>query len=1038
MRAVRSLLAARNRSVVRRILHHAPLALAVALAPLPSVLPAQEPSAQQVGVGVVSGFVFVAGTQRPLPDVQVGVVGTNRGTTTDAGGRFRITGLSEGTVALDARRVGFAPVRVTANVGDANVRIEMRERVVELGEVVVTGTAGMGERRAIGNAVSTVRAAEVVSTQPVRNVQDLLTGRAPGVSVVASSGQVGTGARIRVRGASSLSLGNDPLIYVDGIRVDNAQASGPQNQDFGSASISRWNDFNPNDIESIEVIKGPAAATLYGTEASNGVVQIITKRGAAGNPVWNFTARLGSTWLPDWKDGYYTNYGIVPRAGSTLSTTAADTVPFTVSQLNDSLNARFGHDIFRSGALREFQGSVSGGTPAIRYYVSGGHDDDEGVERANRLHRSSARVNLSASPARTIDVQASMGYVTQKTFLPYESGGGGATWATFFSSPTFLYNSTSSGGVTTFTSANNPQIGFRSGPPDIYYRAYNIFQDADRFTGSLQFTHRPLSWLDHRFIVGVDRLDEDNQIQAPRNDLIFSTYSAFSGVGGTTNGSLSVGTRAVDFVSADYVANARYRVGPSWAGVTSVGGQFYGRETRGRALSASGFPAPNVLSLSAASVQRLDGDSTFENNTLGGFIQQQVIWNDRLFLTGAVRRDDNSAFGTDYPAVTYPKIQASYVVSEEPALRIPSFFSTLRLRGAYGGSGLQPGAFDAIRAYQAAAGVLTPQNVGNPELGPEKSYETELGLDAGLLQDRFGAELTYFNGYTQDAILSRAAAPSGGFPGFQLFNAGRVDRQGFEWSLRAQPLRRENISLDLTLNGSVNDYEIKSLGTGTKAVSLSSTIQHVVGYAPGAWWDRRIVSATFDAATKRATNLLCDDGKGGTTACGSAPRVFLGNSVPTREGAFSANLSFLRAFRLNAFFDYRGGYSKLDGNRRVRCNVFSLCEENWYPDRVEPVVVAAVQNGTAYTFDLIRDASFTRFRELSLTYNIPASLAQRFRSTSASITLAGRNLALWTDYPGLEPEASFNGGTRGGAFGQWEQNVLPQTRSFVTTLNLSF
>ena len=248
-----------------------------------------------------------------------------------------------------------------------------------------------------------------------------------------------------------------------------------------------------------------------------------------------------------------------------------------------------------------------------------------------------------------------------------------------------------------------------------------------------------------------------------------------------------------------------------------------------------------------------------------------------------------------------------------------------------------------------------------------------------------------------------------------------------------------NVTLDLSLNGSITKYEITSLGEATQAVSLSSNIQHVVGYAPGAWWDRRIVSADYNPTTRRTSNLLCDDGKGGTVACASAPRVFLGNSVPTREGSFSAGLTFLRDFRLNGFFDYRGGYKKLDGNLRVRCGAFSLCRELYYPDEVaDKALLAAYQAGTTYTFHLIRDADFVRFRELALTYALPRSLARRVGGSNASITVAGRNLALWTDYTGLEPEASFNGGSRGGQFGQWEQNVLPQTRSFVATFNFSF
>ncbi|HEX6629497.1 MAG TPA: SusC/RagA family TonB-linked outer membrane protein [Gemmatimonadaceae bacterium] len=981
--------------------------------------------------GVVAGTVVAAGTMRPLANAQIAVEGTQLGTTSDAQGRFRLSGVSGTTARLTVRLIGYRPADQEVQVGSTDLRIVMSERAIELNEVVVTGTAGATEKRAIGNSVTTVDVAAVTATQPVRSFQDLVTGRASGVSVVGSSGQVGSGSRIRVRGASSLSLANDPLIYVDGIRVDNAQATGPINQAFGSRSISRWNDFNPGDIESIEVIKGPAAATLYGTEASNGVIQIITKRGAAGTPTWNFSARVGSNFIPDMTHAFYTNYGVIPDGAGGL-----DTVTISTAQLNDSVQANFGQDIFRKGLLQDYELNVSGGTPAFRYYVGGNYTENEGVEYDNSLRRSGLRANLSVSPGSSWDVQSSMAYTTGRTYMPLESGGGGATWATYFASPGFLYTADDAPG--------NPQLGFRSGPPQIYNRVLNIYQDADRFTGSVTLTHRPASWFDHRIIVGVDRAIEDNQEQAPRNDVIGTKYGSFSYVGPdeTSRGYVDVWTRNSTNTTLDYVANGKFQLNPAWRSVTSVGGQFYGRKVNNRELYGERFPAGGLTAVVAAEVQQFGADELFENNTVGGFVQEQVIWNDRLFLTGAVRTDDNSAFGTNFNAVTYPKFSASYVLSEEPALKLPDLVSTLRLRAAYGASGLQPGAFDAIRTYTPTGGQVTPLSPGNPDLGPERSTELELGFDAGLFDERLGVELTYFNGTTKDAILSRLAPPSEGFADLQFFNAGQVDRNGLEWVLHGQPVSGDNLSLDLTLSGSTNHYEIKSLGENDR-ISLSSQIQHVVGYAPGAWWDRKVVSATKNVAADGSvtiTDMMCDDGKGGSVDCNGAPRVFLGNSVPTYEGSFSAGLTFLRDFRLNAFVDWRGGYKKLDGNRRVRCNLFSLCEENYYPsrDKFDAVTLAETMNGSAFTYNLIRDASFTRFRELSLTYTLPARVAAPLGASRASITLAGRNLGLWTDYPGLEPEASFNGGSRGGAFGQWEQNVLPQTREFVATFNVSF
>jgi len=979
--------------------------------------------------GSVAGSVVAERSTQPIADAQVTVVGTDRGATTDAAGRFRIVGLSGDSVRLSVRRIGFRPATVSARVGEENVRIALAERAIELNAVVVTGTAAATERRQIGNAVSQIRAADIVATQPVSNIQELLNARAPGVNIIQSSGQVGAGARIRIRGASSLSLTNEPLIYVDGVRVDNTQATGPTSQAFGSRPISRWNDFNPEDIESIEVIKGPAAATLYGTEAANGVIQIITKRGAAGKPRVDMTVRQGANWFQDPEGRLFTNYGTV-QVGGTEDDPVLDTTTINIYQLEKSR----GRDIFRTGQTQEYNLSVSGGSPLFRYYVGGGINRGQGVEESNQLRRTNGRVNLSLTPNSQWDVNANLGYATGRTDIGFESGGGGVTWTSYFATPSTL---------------NTPQRGFYSGPPEAYYEGFEIFQDAERFTGSVTLNHRPMRWFHHRLIAGTDRLNEDNQEIGQRNERLAQFFSELGGGEEGTNGYMDVSTRDVRYNTVDYAANALFALTPAVTTTTSFGAQYYFRETRRRAISGFGFPAPGFKSLQSLAIISQDDDDIIPNKTLGFFVQEQLgLW-DRLFLTGAVRVDDNSAFGSNFDRAYYPKFSAAWVVSEEPFFRAP-FVSQLKLRAAYGHSGQQPDAFAAIPTYRAGgAGTVTPGAFGNPDLGPERSHETELGFDAGFLDDRLGVELTYFRGMTTDAILSRDVAPSTGFggiqnpvtgQGIQYFNAGRVARHGLELLLRAEPVQRENVGLDLSFNVGTNTNEIKSLG-GTDFIPVGTYTAHKVGYAVGSWFSKRIVSADFDPVTKDAINVMCDDGNGGAVACDDplTPRVYLGNTTPKTEGAFSAALTLFRNWRLNALVDFKGGYKKLNGIDRVRCHLFDECRVNYFPEEFDPRYVAAVKGtpGSSYVNDLIRDASFTRLREVAATYTFPDSWAQRLGGSRASITVAGRNLHMWTDWPGLDPEASFNGGSRGG-YGQWEQNVIPQVATFVTTFNVSF
>ena len=273
----------------------APAAALLWLVTVPSLLRAQD--------GTVAGTVVAQGNQRALAGVEVGVAGTpGKGAVTDASGRFRVTGLTGPTVVLNVRVLGFRPLTDTVQVGTTNLRIEMSERVVELNSVVVTGTAGGAQVRELGTAVSVVNAADIQAQTAVPTVQGLITGRAPGVDVISATGQVGAGSQIRVRGVGSFSLSGTPLVYIDGVRTNNGQ----------TGIVSRFNDIAPEEIASIEVLKGPAAATLYGTEAARGVINIITKRGTPGSSAFNFSAQTGSMWFDDAENRMRTNYWLNP------------------------------------------------------------------------------------------------------------------------------------------------------------------------------------------------------------------------------------------------------------------------------------------------------------------------------------------------------------------------------------------------------------------------------------------------------------------------------------------------------------------------------------------------------------------------------------------------------------------------------------------------------------------------------------------------------------------------------------------------------
>jgi TonB-linked SusC/RagA family outer membrane protein len=968
-------------------------------------------------VGTIAGTVITEGTGSPISGVQVSS-GTH-GASTDVSGRFRITGLSGDSATLSLRRLGFAPTTQRVRVGATNVTLRLAQRAVELNNMVVTGTPGAVSERSVGISIAQIQAADIVKTQPVQDVQGLINGRAPGVTVLENSGEVGSGATIRIRGGSSLSLSNDPLIYVDGVRVDNSQGTGPQNQSFGASTTSRWNDFNPADIQSIEIVRGAAATALYGTDAVNGVIQIITKKGAQGAPRWDFSSKQGTSLFDNSINRFPTNYAectsdlVAANSGNPLCT--GKPVGTIVSQNIAQFRADSGHALFRDGRVNENTLSVSGGSQSVQYYLSGQAHSDQGVEPTNSQIQYGSRGTISAKPSSSVDISASGGYVRGTTKLSCEAGCGGVMFSGFYSTPATL---------------GTPSEGFDSGTPEAYYEEYSFDQLFNRFTGSIQVTHSPAKWFTQQLTIGTDYAHEqDDQLAGVHHDL-----SYFFGTD-ADSGYKQVDFRDNTITTTTYHATAKYPITSSIMSNTTVGGDMYLRNERYAGGYGQDFPAPGLTALSSATAAQTTYEYTRDNNSLGLLGQEELAWKDLFFLSAGVRSDQNSSFGKNFKNVVYPHYSASWVLSDEPFFKVP-FVSALKLRAAYGQSGEAPPLFVSVQSYKATPTGVTPNTIGNPDLQPERGYETELGFDAGFLHDRAGMELTYYTGGTKNEILEVPVAPSTGFGANpEYINAGRVLRDGLELTLRGTPIQTKTASWDITWNMSTNNTKVDNLG-GAQFLQASTYIQNRLGYPLFSWFAPKVVSSTVDPTTGTVSNILCSDGKGGTVACSSAPNVYLGRTLPKTEGSVSTGIRFLTNFRVAGMLDYKTGYKKLNGDERVRCQIYEVCRANFYPQDYPTALVGAYTLGTNAPSGVIEDASFAKLRELSLTWTLPEGMSHQLRAGSGSLTLAGRNLHTWTKYPGLDPEASFQGGTRGA--GQWDQAVLPQLRQYVATLNLSF
>jgi TonB-linked SusC/RagA family outer membrane protein len=991
------------------------------------------PVAAQSTTAAVRGQVTDSVGHRPLAGAEVYVVTTGaaaltRVARTNATGQYTIAGLPAGQAMVRVRLVGYAPPRgqgLTLRDGETAVAdFVLGERTTQLDEVVVTGTGGATTKRAVGNVIETIKAEDVLAVAPARSVEQLIGARTPGVIVLPATGQVGTGAQLKVRGTSSLSLSNDPIIYIDGVRMDANTARGQAQR--GNTGASRLNDVNPEDIESIEVLKGPAASTLYGTEASNGVIQIITKRGRSGATNFNFTTRQGTNWLAN-PEG---------RAGVLWGKVAATGEIINFNLYQHELDAGNG-PIFTNGSNAGYNMSLNGGTDLARYYMSGSYDDDVGVVNYNWDKKFSGRANIDAGVGSKVRLQGSLGYIRDRIR---------------FMQPTIESDPFSNLVWGTPLTTSGIKRGFGFSPPE-EWSTIESHGDNDRTTISLTANYEPTSWWSHRLVTGLDINSENNWLLFPRQPL-----GSLDPLGSSGLGSKDVQRASRNFLTLDYSSSLKYGWSDALRFTTSVGLQHYRSELSQITARATTFPAGPITTVTGGTTTAALEDYQ-ANATVGMFVQQQLAWNNRVFLTAALRGDDNSAFGESFSAAYYPKVSASWVVSEEPWFHLP-FVTDLRLRGALGVAGTQPGTFDAAQLYSPSVGAadqpgLVPNQIGNPELKPERSREIELGFESTLLNGRADISYTHYSRKISDEIVNAPLPPSAGFPGFQVINIGQVSGWGDELAVNARLLDGPRFAWEVGTQLSNNQNRIDDMGgTSFLTVGGGGQAQNRVGYGIADFFLYKVRQGTLRADSV-AYYSVCDGGTGASglemggpdVRCSDAPRVFWGHSQPTWQAGFNTTVTLFRNLRLYGRVDGNGGH--LQSNTEIRAlhnqgSTEAVIRGN------DPLLQTyrAIEADAVGTYE----AGFLRLRELSATYNLPTSLAGRMRASGATISAAGRNLSmLWTAAQGWntsrdgevyvpvanqhvwDPEIRANGPLSNGF-----QTILPPTASFTMTLRLTF
>lgn len=967
--------------------------IALTVVCLGAALPA---SAQQGGT--VTGRVVASGSLAPLASTQVYLVGTGIGGLTNTNGQFILLNVPAGEYQLRVERIGYATVTqpVTVRAGETSeASFELQEHALGLDEIVVTGTAGAARRREVGNALTQVNLADV--DEPMLTADAILQARGPGIQVTEQYGGVGGGAKIRLRGNVSASMSNEPIIYVDGIRVRNEglpknvgpsgyQGRGP------NAVYGPLNDLDPNDIDRIEVIKGAAATTLYGTEAAAGVIQIFTKRGQPGAARWSLETEQGFAKLGAF--GPTEDF-----QGDPIVAPASEDEVAPIGEPDDP-SFMFIDPYLRTAYRAKYGLSVSGGVQDLSYFASGSYTSTEGVLPDDLEKKASIRANFQATPLTNLVMTWNTSYT--RTDLSQTTGGPSAHGII----------------LNTFRRKNN-YIGGRTDEASINSLRYANDQIIDRFITGLTALYTPSPAFTSRFTVGYDLVGQTatsirpyGYVLAPNGIIHANDFK------NTTLTLDAVGT---------WTANPFEGVSSS----LSFGGQAVTTEEHQVNTYGENLPGPGDATVSSAST-RLGFESKIRVINAGAFLQELLGYRDRYFATLGLRIDGNSSFGSDLGVQAYPKVSFSWVTSEEDFW--PEGWGEMKVRGAWGQAGRAPGAFDAVRTWNpigwGGEPAFRPLNLGNPDLGPERTTELEAGFDASLLDNRLTMGVTYYHQKTTDALFQVSQVPSQGFLGSQLENVGELKNTGLELSLNGVLIDGADWGWELGTNVSTNDSEVLSLG-GATPFSIGSYGWIVEGQPIPVVRGSCVTNPDAIADPVIETNCI------------------YGPNLPTLIVGVSTTVRLPRGIIVTGRGEYQGGhyaYNVNDGEAFSRGIHWPNCF-NVYPDIEAGNLgeVTAIDRARCISTFALRDFAiypqdFFKVREVSVAAPVPFEIPG---AQSARVVLSARNAIRWkkAKYNFADPESS--GGFTVGNTGMHERTQstggsIPTPAFYTLSLRVTF
>ncbi|RRB02800.1 SusC/RagA family TonB-linked outer membrane protein [Larkinella rosea] len=956
----------------------------------------------------VTGRVTAVQDGSTLPGVNVVVKGTTIGVSTDAQGNYSIN------VPDDKNTLTFSSIALIAQDVLVNKRsvinIQMAEAVNELAQVVVTGYNSVQKKDITGSMVSVT--AEKFKEIPVTGFDQALQGQAAGVLVTQSSGTPGGGITVRVRGSTSITASNRPLFIVDGVPVEDGLLSA---RDFGGQNDNAFSLLNPNDIESIQVLKDASAKAIYGSRAANGVVLITTKKGKA-NQKTTFTAEVqrGVTEIVKKPDLLNSSELLDLQREAVINAGQNPDKLGLIKGVTDGVNTNWVDEVLRKGVYQQYQLSVSGGTDKTHFYLSGNYRDEEGIQLNNRFTRMSGKFSFDhkANSALSFGTDISLSRTLNKrvkgdNFL--DGVYSGAVKSLPFYSP---YN----------------EQGKLYGPSDPNYAGFPNFNPVaqavlPRFNtytvkilGGLWAEYELLQNLRFRSKVSIDY----NQVTDDQFESSATAIGGYlQGVGGKGYGVYSSGTYTTfintNTLTYNFLLNEKNRFN------ALAGFEILQRQERSGSVTGRLFPSDDFTYITSAGIVDNGSSGYLQSGLVSTFGEFRYDYDDRYLATLTARYDGSSRFGKDKQFGLFPSASLGWRISQESFMEKYRFLNDLKLRASYGFTGNERigdyqflGTWASV-TYSGATG-LGPSALANPTLQWERTREANIGLDASFFNGRITFSFDAYDNLTDRLLFAQPIPSTTGFGTLQG-NIGKISNRGVELMLSTVNFDINGFkwSTDLNLSRNINKVvELANEGPlfrGYDANGVGTTNVVLQGEPLGTFWGLKFLGV--DSATGDA---IYDD-KNGDGRITSDDAQVIGNAQPKLFGGITNRFSF-KGFDLSVFFQGSYGNKMLNFTNVTSVNTGADLQSNqsrkalqrWQkPGDITSVPRYVYQNtyNNYHSSRFIEDGSYLRLKNISLGYNLPKRYVDRFKIVSrARVFASATNLWTLTRYTGPDPEVS--------------------------------